>query len=150
MRAHVERELARSRARGSASSAALGQRTSDLPAVTRRVLAVMARMPYADRLEVEVRIAPGTLVRIDTHDLAEVLGNLLDNARKWARSRIEVTAERTGQRSASPWPTTGPASTRRPPANARTAAAGSASPSSRTSSGNTASASSGRPTASAR
>jgi signal transduction histidine kinase len=97
MRGHVERELARSRARGTASSAALGERSSDLADVTRRVLAVMARMPYADRLDVDVRIAAGTIVRIDSHDLAEVLGNLLDNARKWARSRITVEAERTGR-----------------------------------------------------
>ncbi|HVK91782.1 MAG TPA: HAMP domain-containing sensor histidine kinase, partial [Mycoplana sp.] len=40
----------------------------------------------------EVEIAPSLSVDIDPADLAECLGNLLDNAAKWARSRIRLSA----------------------------------------------------------
>jgi signal transduction histidine kinase len=30
---------------------------------------------------------------MDPHDFGEVMGNLLDNARKWAQSRVSVAAE---------------------------------------------------------
>ncbi|MDO9416428.1 sensor histidine kinase [Pararhizobium sp.] len=39
-----------------------------------------------------VKIDPALVIGIDPADLAEALGNLLDNAAKWARSRISVTA----------------------------------------------------------
>jgi signal transduction histidine kinase len=52
---------------------------------------------YADKgLAYEVRIAPDTAVACEAQDLDELLGNLLDNASKWARQRVLVTADKVG------------------------------------------------------
>lgn len=55
-----------------------------------RLLASMAKV-YADRrLVLGHDIAPDLGVRIDEGDAMELLGNLLDNACKWAAGRVEV------------------------------------------------------------
>ena len=52
---------------------------------------------YADKsLAYEVRIASDIAVACEAQDLDELLGNLLDNASKWARQRIIVAADRVG------------------------------------------------------
>jgi signal transduction histidine kinase len=95
MRGHVERELARSRARGPEDGLA-GGRSSDLGKVCDDIVRVMRRMPYADQLSFDVEVPAGIRVGMDPHDLSEVLGNLVDNSRKWARTRITIRAVRSG------------------------------------------------------
>jgi signal transduction histidine kinase len=52
---------------------------------------------YADKgLSYEMRIASDIAVACETQDLDELLGNLLDNASKWARQRVLVAADRAG------------------------------------------------------
>ena len=52
---------------------------------------------YTDKdLAYEVRIAPGIALACEAQDLDELLGNLLDNASKWARQRVIVAADRVG------------------------------------------------------
>jgi signal transduction histidine kinase len=52
---------------------------------------------YADKgLAYEMRIAPEIALACEAQDLDELLGNLLDNANKWARQRVLVAAERVG------------------------------------------------------
>ena len=47
---------------------------------------------YADRsLDIELAIDPACRFRGDERDLMEVLGNLMDNACKWARSEVAVS-----------------------------------------------------------
>jgi signal transduction histidine kinase len=47
---------------------------------------------HADRaIRAELTIAPSLQVKCDPQDFDEMLGNLLDNAWKWARTRIAVT-----------------------------------------------------------
>jgi two-component system sensor histidine kinase PhoQ len=61
------------------------------PAVE-RLLAAMAKV-YADKaLHAECAVGTELGFRGDEGDLTELLGNLLDNAFKWARSRVRVSA----------------------------------------------------------
>lgn len=46
----------------------------------------------------EVAGAPGAAFRGERQDLEELLGNLIDNACKWARSRVRVSAAVAGDR----------------------------------------------------
>jgi signal transduction histidine kinase len=53
---------------------------------------------YADRgLAIEVDVQPGHFIRGQREDLEEMLGNLLDNACKWAKSGVRIqSAEENG------------------------------------------------------
>jgi signal transduction histidine kinase len=52
---------------------------------------------YADKgVDYETRIAPDIALACEAQDLEELLGNLLDNASKWARQRVLVAADRVG------------------------------------------------------
>jgi two-component system sensor histidine kinase PhoQ len=54
---------------------------------------------YRDkRVVCEVDVAPGAVFRGDPGDLTELLGNLLDNAYKYCRSRVRVRAHAAGDR----------------------------------------------------
>ena len=90
MRRHVERELARARMKSGVRTARANVRE-----VIDRVLAVVMRTPDAARLTWDVDCPPQLLARIDADDLAEAIGNLLDNAARYARRvvRIEAYAE---------------------------------------------------------
>ncbi|MEJ1970927.1 MAG: ATP-binding protein [Rhizomicrobium sp.] len=56
-------------------------------------LARTLRRIHQDKaLAVEVRCPPGLAFRGERQDLEEMAGNLMDNACKWARDRIRVTA----------------------------------------------------------
>ncbi len=78
------------RAQAAASVQVPGMRTAVEP-VIQGLVRVMQRV-YAERqLEFVVFSDPLSLVfRGEEQDLQEMLGNLLDNASKWARSRIEI------------------------------------------------------------
>lgn len=94
MRRLVERELARARVRGApAGGDALGGVvTADLEDTVRRLVDLVRRMPFAEALRFTVDVPTALQVRVDPGDLGEVVGNLLDNARKWARSEVTVRA----------------------------------------------------------
>ena len=54
---------------------------------------------YRDkRVACEVDVAPGAVFRGDPGDLTELLGNLLDNAYKYCRGRVRVTARSANDR----------------------------------------------------
>ncbi|MBI5112491.1 MAG: HAMP domain-containing histidine kinase [Rhodovulum sp.] len=87
MRRHVERELARAR-----RTATAGTASAAVAEVAGRVVKVVGRTPAGDALDWEVDVDPGLKARIAPDDLAEILGNLLDNAARHARERVVVRA----------------------------------------------------------
>lgn len=93
MRGHIERELALVRSRGATPAASPG---ADLADVAGKLVRLIKRLDRGNGLAWTVSIPAGAHVRMDPVDLGEVLGNLIDNARKWARSTVQVTAEPLG------------------------------------------------------
>jgi len=90
MRRQIEYHLAQARA--AASGATPGARCAVTESA--EALARTMRRLHADRgLTIDVRVDAAHEVRCERADLDEMLGNLLDNACKWARSRIVVTSE---------------------------------------------------------
>ncbi|WP_210492300.1 ATP-binding protein [Microvirga antarctica] len=92
---HVDREVARARMSG--ASVGGGAYTAVNETVT-RLLRLMYRMPRGDRLNWQTRIPPDLGVDMDPHDFGEVMGNLLDNARKWAASRVMIQVDLVGDK----------------------------------------------------
>ncbi|HEB86406.1 MAG TPA: GHKL domain-containing protein, partial [Gammaproteobacteria bacterium] len=65
--------------------------------LVKRLLASLDKV-YRDRqIRVKATIEDGLVYRGDEGDLMEVLGNLLDNAFKWAEQHIELEVSRTGE-----------------------------------------------------
>ena len=92
MRRHVDRELARARVRGGLRRGA-GLSTRLAPLV-HLLIATLARTPVGMRVTFEPDIADDVRVPLDRSDLAEVLGNLLENAARHAASRVRIAADR--------------------------------------------------------
>ena len=92
IRRHVERELARARI---APGAATHTARSNLAEVAGRVIAVVKRTPQGERLSFTVDAPPGLMVTVDETDLAEILGNLAENASRFARSRVRIGGRAT-------------------------------------------------------
>lgn len=91
----VERQLVRARAQGRRPMSEEGVAVADSLAALLRVLGPMA----ARRGVVIERIVPvGHRFAGDAADLEEMLGNLLDNACKWARSTVRVDSRIEGGR----------------------------------------------------
>ena len=96
MQRHVDYHLVRSRATASAR-AAPGVRCPVLPSVE-GLVRTMRRL-HADReLAIDVDVSPAHEYRGRREDLDEMLGNLLDNACKWARSRVAISSSLEGDR----------------------------------------------------
>ena len=87
MRRHVERELARARTQGTPTTTGL---QTEIGPTTERLLRLMRRMPRGEEIAWSMEIPAGTRCEMDADDFGEVLGNLLDNARKFAASRVAV------------------------------------------------------------
>ena len=83
---HVERALARARL-----SAGRGHAATALRPAVDRVVAAISRHPGAEDLEFEIHVRNDMTVPIEQGDLTELLGNLIDNARKWATSRVKIS-----------------------------------------------------------
>ncbi|HET7717786.1 MAG TPA: HAMP domain-containing sensor histidine kinase [Bauldia sp.] len=88
---HVDRELARARAAGASASAGTFAHAA---ATTERLFRLMRHMPRGDALLWRNEVPVDLILRIDPDDFGEVLGNLVDNARKWAETQVAVRAER--------------------------------------------------------
>jgi signal transduction histidine kinase len=95
MRRQVDHYLSRARAAGSLD--VLGNRTQVL-AVLDDLCRVIARIHAARGVLIDGRCDERIYFRGERQDLEEMLGNLIDNACKWARSRVKVRCEKKGAR----------------------------------------------------
>jgi signal transduction histidine kinase len=86
MRMLVERELARARMASGNSV----QLTALSPTVTRLVTA-LKKTAENDALLWHSNISADTQIAMEPADLLELIGNLLDNARKWAKGQIYIS-----------------------------------------------------------
>lgn len=91
MRAQITHHL--DRARVAARTGGIGDIT-EIDPVLQSLKRALDRI-YADR-ELELKVTPdaGLKFQGEKQDLEEMAGNLLDNACKWAKSRVSVTTER--------------------------------------------------------
>ena len=88
IRALTERELKRARIAG---SGAPGQRVL-LDREVKDLIATLRRIHRDREIAIEARIPPSSGFAGDRDDLLELLGNLLDNACQWAKTRVRLTA----------------------------------------------------------
>ena len=91
MSRHVDRELARARVRGAVRHRA-GVST-ELAALVRSLVATLSRTPAGQRVTFDSQIDDNLRVPLDRTDLAEVLGNLLENATRHAVAHVRITAD---------------------------------------------------------
>ena len=85
---HLDRELARARI---AADAGL-RHSAYLAPLIARIVNTVNKLPRGNELDWRIDCADHIVVSLDEVDLAEVLGNLLDNARKWAKTVVVINA----------------------------------------------------------
>jgi len=80
----IESELKRARLAGRSAAGQLFDLNAELPA-----LCGLLKQEYSDKsVDIRYTIAPGVALTLDRQDMLELIGNLLDNAAKWARSVV--------------------------------------------------------------
>ncbi len=85
MRRRVDRELARARL------GAQPHATSRLLPLVEGVIGLVRRTPQGEQLQWDVAVDPTATIAADDVDAAEAIGNILENASKWAKTRVRVT-----------------------------------------------------------
>jgi signal transduction histidine kinase len=93
MRRQVDYHLAHARA--AASGATPGARCA-VAESAEGLARTLLRLHAGRGLTIDVEVPPGHFVRGRREDVDEMLGNLLDNACKWAKSRVAVTSREEG------------------------------------------------------
>ena len=88
MHAAIDANLARARLQGRSAAPGPGV---EVEACVQALLRVLGPQAAARSVTLEADLPAGERYAGDRADLEEVLGNLLDNACKWARSRVRVT-----------------------------------------------------------
>ena len=90
MRRHVERELARARAAPQGG----GVHQAAPAPIAQRIVDVLRRVPRGQDLAWDIDIPASLSVDADAQDLTEMIGNLAENAMKWARGRVRLAGQR--------------------------------------------------------
>ena len=89
MRRHMDYHLAHARA--AAAGTAAGSRCSVL-ASAEGLARTLLRLHAGRGVAIQVDVDAGHVVRGEREDLDEMLGNILDNACKWARSQVSIAS----------------------------------------------------------
>jgi len=87
----IDSELKRARLVGTT----LLQGRTELKPLLEGLIDVLNKIYRDQALDFELRVMPGAVLHADPEDMAELLGNLLDNAAKWAAGRVLVSVEQT-------------------------------------------------------
>jgi len=90
----VQHQLARAAAGGSSRFAPYLQ----IAPVLSRIRDSLAKVYAEKNLAFTLDVAPDLAWRIDDGDAFELLGNVMDNAAKWARGRVAASVRREGDR----------------------------------------------------
>jgi signal transduction histidine kinase len=90
MRRQIDWQLARARA---ASSSRVPGVVTPIGPVVERLVRVLRRVGANPEVELATETATEHLFAGEAQDFEEMIGNLLDNACKWARRRVSVTSE---------------------------------------------------------
>lgn len=91
MNSIVEYQLQRAATAGSAS---IGK-SINVKSITNRMLDSLHKVYHDKHIRINVEVNETVIFKGDEGDLMELLGNLLDNAFKWANQHIEIKAEQT-------------------------------------------------------
>lgn len=83
----IDRELKRARLAGASASLRRFDFANDLPPLLDTLRAIYRDKP----LDIKAQVAPHLSYPVEREDMLELLGNLLDNACKWARTRVRLT-----------------------------------------------------------
>ena len=94
MNSIVEYQLQRAATAGSAS---IGK-SINVKSITNRMLDSLHKVYHDKHIRVNVEVNETVIFKGDEGDLMELLGNLLDNAFKWANQPIEIKADQTNNR----------------------------------------------------
>jgi len=86
IRERIQRELSHARMAGQSPGGFWRQPADDIDAL----VATMQRI-HGKTIDCRIRLAADCILRADREDMMELLGNLLDNACKWARSTVRLT-----------------------------------------------------------
>ena len=90
MKRHVERGLSRARMSGASAG---GGALVDGHETVARLIRMMQRMPGGETLDWRNDLPDGARLRMDPDDFGEIVGNLLDNARKHAKSIVRISVD---------------------------------------------------------
>lgn len=93
MRTQIDYHLAHARAAASAASATARSSVVESVEGLRRTL---LRLHADRRIEIGVVVPASLAVKVQRQDLDEMLGNLLDNACKWATHQVRLSASQVG------------------------------------------------------
>jgi signal transduction histidine kinase len=91
---HAQRELARARMVGATT---LGQQAVAVRPLLAKIVAATARISADRNLTWSIDAADDVDFHGDENDLLELVGNLADNASKWAVSQVRIAAHRSDQ-----------------------------------------------------
>ncbi|MCC2096163.1 MAG: HAMP domain-containing histidine kinase [Hyphomicrobiales bacterium] len=94
MKRHVTAVLSRARIAGSRSSAATAL---PLRQATEAIIAVTARTPAGGRLTYDLDMEPDASIVMDKADFSELLGNLVENATRYAKATIRIHHEQSAE-----------------------------------------------------